>query len=347
MLLIIFGAGASYDNFIEIQASNSPKLPLTNDLINRDLQYVQQAMTKWPGAVPLLNRLNTLKNIKNKDESNFNLEEALYLELERNNNAVQNQLLSFRFYIHDVIRNCEERVRSVNQGNTNYTRLLNMLQLKGVDQKMGISLVTFNYDTLLETACTQLYPDWEFGNFEDYIKGCSMVRLYKPHGSLGWKQSYQMTHQPTKVGVVKILANSTNFDLKPTVQQIDNYYQEYDPATMSNYASEPILALPYKQKTTFVFPDSHKQALVQDIGKITHILTIGWRGTEEHFYKDVINKVPESTNLKILNVNTGGTEIEHNLKENLGNKIEEIHTFGGKFSTFLDDDKELDKFILS
>src|SRR5581483_325387 len=160
MLLIIFGAGASFDHdYASMTVSNYPRIPLTNDLINSDLTYVQQAMTKWQGAVPVVNRLNDLKK---KIKGNFNLEDALYAELQRNRNSVSAQLLSFKFYIHDVIRHNEIQVRAKNQANTNYTRLLNVLQELNIDQNMGIALVTFNYDTLIETACTQLYPDWEF-----------------------------------------------------------------------------------------------------------------------------------------------------------------------------------------
>src|SRR3954447_292879 len=146
MLLVIFGAGASFDH---INLRNNPDsyvgMLLTNDLISPKFPYAKQAMIKWPGAVDLLRRLNEKKNMK---RNAFNLEDALYEEKQRDITAINLQLLSFNFYVHEIIRSCEQEVRDTTQGNTNYTRLLSLLLQREFDQKYGIALVTFNYDTL-------------------------------------------------------------------------------------------------------------------------------------------------------------------------------------------------------
>ncbi len=346
MLLIIFGAGASYDcDEDTISISNRVKIPLANDLINKDLTYVQEAMTRWPGAVSLLNRLVALKT---KIQIDFNLEEALYSELQRGNTSVQAQLLSFKFYIHDIIRNAERQVRSNNQGNTNYTALLNLLQLNEIDTKFGISLVTFNYDTLIDTACTQTYPTWEFDKFEDYISGFDLVKLYKPHGSLSWKQPYTTAHQPGRVGVIKALENHASFGATKNQQQIVNFFDDNPLIVQGNYISEPVLALPYREKTAFAFPDEHKQSLIRDMEKITHILTIGWRGTEKHFYNEILSKISNSNKIKILNVNPVTKDIEAAFRESiLKDKIGTTVGVQKGFSEFLKNPKELIEFITS
>ncbi len=344
MLLIIFGAGASFDHDkFSTTKHGYPKLPLANDLINKNLYFVKEAMTKWTGAVPLLNRLNELKDLQ---KGLFDLEDALFSEFQRNNDAVKGQLLSFQFYVHDIIRSCEQEVRSYNQGNTNYTRLLDILQQKSIDQNKGICLVTFNYDTLLDTACSQIYPDWEFTDFDDYITGCTVVRLYKPHGSLSWKQSHDTRHQPSRVSTVKILQHPTQFGLTARVQQIQGYELPHSQfITGSNYVSSPILAIPYKQKTGFVFPENHRNALIHDMEKISHILTVGWRGAEKHFQQEILGKIPESNQVKILNVNMGSKHIENNLKEFLDKKILKIDTYSLGFTKFLEDRSVLEKFL--
>lgn len=343
MLLVIFGAGASYDNNIGVLTGNEyPRLPLTNNLIDTGQPSFQSALTKWPGAVPILNRLNRHKG---STQQTFNLEEALYAELEKNVKAVNDQLLGLKFYIHEIIRNCEQVVRQRNQGNTNYTLLLNDLQNHKVDQQLGVALVTFNYDTLIETACTQLYPDWEFNKFDDYIMSNSMVRLYKPHGSLNWKQNYLITYQPGKNGTIKVLVNPKRYNLMPQIKQISAFNNDYNNEAGNNFVDEPILALPYREKTSLVFMDNHRDALLKDIEKVTHILTIGWRGTEEHFYREIMSKLNKS--IKVLNVSNGSIETEKNLRKHLNDKIVKIDTFPSGFSKFLESEKILPEFVFS
>lgn len=341
MLLIIFGAGASYDNNIEVMTGDEyPRLPLTNNLINPNLPSAQVASDTWQGAVPLLNRLNKLYNAK---KDSFNLEELLYLEFERNKEAVKNQLLSFKFYIYEIIKNCEIQVRNRNQGNTNYTQLLSALESMDIDQKIGIALVTFNYDTLIEKACSQIYPDWDFNNFEDYILGNPKVRLYKPHGSLNWRQNYETLYQPGKNNKIKVLANPNKYGLKATTQQVVPYNQGFSVLADPNSVDDPMLALPYRVKTTLIFMDNHKQTLFRDIKEVTHILTIGWRGTEEHFQDEVMSLITKP--VKVLNVNTGSRDIEDNLRKILKDKIIAMQTFPSGFSKFIESENWLTDFL--
>lgn len=275
------------------------------------------------------------------------MEDELYKELQRNNESVKAQLLSFMFYVHDIIRNSELEVRQHNQGNTNYTRLLDRLQQHDVDEKMGISLVTFNYDTLLDTACSQLYPTWEFNDFDDYIKGISSVRLYKPHGSLSWKKTHTNSPNiPYRLSSIKGLLNPTAYGIFDHNEQIDHYYFEHvEHITRGDTITEPILALPYREKTSFAFPRNHIDALTRDMAKATHILTIGWRGEENHFQKEFLVNVLKG--VKILNINKGGQNITVNMQRALGDKISSMQSFTDGFTAFLDNKILLEGFLKS
>jgi len=344
MLLIVFGAGASHGHAVKsTEVDNHAKLPLTNDLINTDLGYVREAMTRWRGAVPLLNRLNKLKADGN---TRFDLENSLYIELRRSNKDVQAQLLSFSFYIHDIIRTSETNVRSFNQGNTNYTVLLNRLQEGNFDSKSGIILVTFNYDTLLETACNQVYPVWEFNDYDDYFKGSPTVRLYKPHGSLNWRRKHKIPRISNKLGLIKVLLEPKKYGITRNHDEIVDYNSGYGASVTGTSLSEPILALPYKEKTNFVFPDEHKVELIKDMSKVTHVLTIGWRGEEKHFQKNIMSKVPKGKKVKVLNINNGGTDIINNLNNSLGEKIADMGNFNKGFGEFLEDKLLLETFLI-
>lgn len=342
MLLIIFGAGASFDHDIRVRQTSS-RIPLTNGLIDEGLGYVQVAKTNWPGAVPIINHLNELK----RKNTNFNLEDALYSEFQRNKDAVKAQLISFKYYLHDIIRNSEYAVRQANQGNTNYTKLLQNLQRRGTDDKKGISLVSFNYDTLIETACTQLYPTWEFIKFDDYIEGNDKLRLFKPHGSLSWNKIYQpQIHNPDTVSIIKIMQDTSRSGYFSQGEQIVNYYYEHNSKVQgSNSVTEPIIALPYKEKTSFVFPPEHMRELLREINNITHILTIGWRGEEVHFQKEVLSAVPSENQLKVLNINNGGNSISQNLTRVLGARIKYMANYGHGFSSCLKEDYTLNEFL--
>jgi len=339
MLLIIFGAGASYDHHPN-QSSDSV-MPMANGLIYDNLHNAGDAKNTWQGAVPII---NILQEIENQNKQGFNIEEALFAILEENDENINAQLLSFLFYVHRVISSVESNIRRYENANTNYTRLLTKLQKTKVDRDMGIRIVSFNYDTLIEAACGQVYPTWVFNTYEDYLLGPG-VRLYKPHGSLNWqKLTNGIDHQTREESVIKLLAG--RYSNNPTTERIVRYSDMYQSHTLGKtHLMQPVLALPFKEKTNFVFPDNHKSSLVNDMNKITHILTVGWRGSESHFHQQILDKLPSKAKIKIMNVNRGSEEIETNLKETLKDRIITLDTFNEGFSKFLEDDDILKKFL--
>lgn len=45
----------------------------------------------------------------------------------------------------------------------------------------------------------------------------------------------------------------------------------------------PALSVPVRRKTTFTMPADHQQVMVDDLSKVTTLITIGWRARERHF----------------------------------------------------------------
>lgn len=331
MLLIIFGAGASYDHSPQLSYSVGSRIPLTYDLIEDTLTHAKESMLRWPGAIPVLNRLRNLKYLKKKY---FNLEEELYKESKIDNESIQAQLLSFKFYLFEVIQSSQKNVISFNQANTNYTRLLTLLQIGEFDKKMGLSLISFNYDTLLDIAYSQVYPNYSINSFEDYIN--NPIRLYKPHGSLNWRNRHNYRGVGGMIKMkdrIKILSSETERKSLTDGRILTKYNDHYE--LEGQDVDEPMISLPYKEKTIFTFPEAHKKALIEDISRVTHIISIGWRGTEQHFHDEIISKIPKVNKIKLFNVSGSGNEALENLSKTLGERVISMGSFQDGFSKFL------------
>jgi len=55
----------------------------------------------------------------------------------------------------------------------------------------------------------------------------------------------------------------------------------------------PALAIPVETKRQYECPEEHLNVLRECLAKVTKILVIGWRATEDHFLRLLLDRLPE------------------------------------------------------
>ena len=186
MLMVVFGAGASYDSVPAIPPAREPpqhatpryhsnRPPLANELFDdrplfneavRNCQKCQPIIPYLQGSsVPVEQVLDKLQSVADQ-----------YLQRYR-------QLAAVRYYLHFMLLACVKKWNAEAPGGvTNYKTFLD--QLEGLrDPQESICLVTFNYDTMLEDALSVVGMNIE--NIADYIAS-DRYKLIKLHGSVNW-----------------------------------------------------------------------------------------------------------------------------------------------------------------
>lgn len=244
-ILIIFGAGASADlappGFST--AHNDLKPPLTNGLFSHNLTDGLLDETTFLGS--------SIGEIREKIERGENVEELLkyYDNLARSGTESRVKLLDdLIWYLGRLFSYCSKHI---NHG-SNYQRLLNFLN----DNKITSTLVTFNYDTLIEKAITSVHGV-QYTNIEDYI--VSPTPLIKLHGSWNWINS--------DAGISLYPANNS----LPKAQRTEDRLNIR-------------LGIPLAARKGFLVPVSHLFTLEKALQDIDLIITVGWRGDEPHFF---------------------------------------------------------------
>jgi hypothetical protein len=190
MLMVVFGAGASYDSIPQLRPGASSKLPahsladavvaeqyrlpLANELFDNRPDFVRaiQRFPKCQAVIPYLRQPPPGKTVEN-------VLEALQTEASNYPERIR-QLAAIRYYLHFTPWDCGRNWEAASRGVTNYKTLLDQIQRwrKPADQ---VCLVTFNYDGMLENALPSvgLYVR----ELRDYITS-EEYKIIKPHGSV-------------------------------------------------------------------------------------------------------------------------------------------------------------------
>lgn len=297
MLLIIVGAGASYDSdwrrppgglssYNQIGIAWRP--PLAKDLFdeNRFGQYVAE----YPPSQGLMDQLRKAAPAVEQELERIR-------DLSRDQEHLPRQLLAVRYYLRDLI---EETVRRWNAAKpdkmTNFTRLMTRLEPwrqqhppeHGAPARVAI--VTFNYDTLFEDALTNLLPGFRLLNIDAYIAD-PRYQLFKLHGSVNWWRDVQGAVVGNRAWTEGSSMSPpvgwapTMFDPPGRFTETGTFHLErggtYSPCI-------PCVALPTATKgvADFACPENHLVDLMQVLPQVTDVLVIGWRGVEDHFLKE-------------------------------------------------------------
>jgi hypothetical protein len=327
MLMVVFGAGASYDSApslsLAVHRSEPFRPPLANELFEDRVAFARIAKD-YKKILPIIPLLRDLKERSVEDVLQGLQDEAkAYPEGQR-------QMVAVRYYLRDVLWECSKQWPLVAKELTNYRSLLD--QIARQDRTADpIVLVTFNYDTLLENA---LY-DYKFRteNILDYINSHEKYKVFKLHGSVNWARFFK-TFGTSSVNRHDIIEKAVEL-------QVGDIFTLYGGERRDMIQQVPVLpaiAIPLQKKDVFECPLEHIELLKKMIPKVTSILFIGWRAGEDHFLQMLQEGL---TSLRAFMVVAGdqieAKKVATRIREQLGAAARYATTITGKggFTDFI------------
>jgi hypothetical protein len=279
--MVIFGAGASYDSapYHPAPGGSAPgRPPLADELFDNRGEFAH-AKNLYPQIRPVIPSL-----ISRSGKTVEQVLQALRDDAVAYPRGFQ-QLTAIRYYLQMMLAMVEQAwFINAAQGVTNQLTLLDQIEkyYKGAEP---ICLVTFNYDTLIERALETF--GIQFGHIADFI-ATPKFKLFKLHGSVTWARRIT-----TRIGagidtgdpmqVARQVIQQTSLDVSAEYEM--NATPSQPPPFIQHFASYPAIAIPVEKKAEFECPAEHVESLKKQIPKTTKIVTIGWRGTEDHFLK--------------------------------------------------------------
>jgi hypothetical protein len=291
MLLVIFGAGASYDSMatMPVRAGGEFRPPLAAQLFDdRDVfRTVEQHYPEAARIFPPLREAARGAGIEAAVEE-YQAEADGYPPR-------RIHLASLRYYIReaiDVVSQTWLSQRPVTQ--LNYYTLLD--QIDSVRGDSRVLMVSFNYDTLVEASLAKFGSPIE--HMHEYAEGLEWS-LFKVHGSVDWSrqvtlaQTVRIRQGDLTNGVIDeaaLIRNAENW------QEGDEFIRAVTRFTGGNYYV-PAIAVPVQTKSSFQCPEGHLDVLRRALPTVTHILTIGWRAQEQHFMRLLVDHLVQPISL--------------------------------------------------
>lgn len=332
MLMVVFGAGASYDSVpsrpprpLEIEGLYD-RPPLADQLFDDRPRFVE-AVSRFHQCQAIIPRLRH----RAPNVSIESVLETLQAEAEEYPERYK-QLAALRYYLHFMIWECERFWNEVAQGVTNHKTLLDQIELWRHKSRERVCLVTFNYDRMLEAVLPTVGVN--INGLADYIAG-DTYRLVKLHGSVNWarevdtsienlndRNAWQVAYEPIDRAA----------DLK--ISQRYRVVTEHPIGKLDRTVLFPALAIPVESKRSYECPPEHLDALQACIPEVTKLLLIGWRATERPFLRLLAENLRPGTRTLVV---AGGEEKAATPLENLqlAGVPEPLSAAKGGFSEFV------------
>jgi hypothetical protein len=198
---------------------------------------------------------------------------------------IARQLEAVRYYLAALVADAESRcLNELADHVTNYVDLLEDIESWRVrsGERERISLVTFNYDTLLERACRAVLG-LKLSSLDDFTGEGNYIVL-KLHGSIEWGEEVD---RPGKALIGGDLERGNQLiDLVGRYQRTGRYAMAGQ--DLNGWGPlRPALSVPMVTKTgdDFACPAAHIRVLMDVIPYVSHLLVVGWRGVEGHFHE--------------------------------------------------------------
>lgn len=219
--------------------------------------------------------------------------EAMLGELEQDaesSSQRRQQLVAFRFYLYDVIRETVDHWLNDTSGFTRYLDLLNWLL--DWQQRTGntVLLTTFNYDVLLDNAATDVVTGWTLTDVASYVNRGDF-KLMKLHGSTAWSR---VVNGPVPINIDMSRAAMEKAAQEPLSIRDLISVPTSDVAGADGRLLLPALALPMAGKAQFECPPEHLIALTEALPTVRYVLIIGWRAAEPHMIELLEGSTPDS-----------------------------------------------------
>jgi hypothetical protein len=316
MLLVIFGAGASFDSSPPVRQTTVDPVPppLAQDLVSPQFARIAREVPTSQQIIARLRRRMTA------DPPGSLESELAALSTTSATSAVRRQqLAAFRFYLYRVIEQTVEQWLHFTHGFTNYIDLLD--PILDWHEKTGapVRLATFNYDVMLDRAVEHML-NYRFTGFADYISR-EDVRLFKLHGSTSWSRVIptELDDMSTVNAAMALAAENEltggEFRHAPVDNQVRGRQSPQD--AKPRETTIPAIAVPMAGKTDFECPEPLLDALRADLPSVTHLLIVGWRAAEPHAVKllDACKPVGQLSLGIVTKGEDGLTEVRRNLGE--------------------------------
>ncbi len=299
MLMVIFGAGASWDSYERLPPPNvnEYRLPLAKGLF--DSRFGDEYRL-FPKCGPLIQRLQRPNiNVESVLET-FQSEANLYPHR-------RTQLTSVRYYLNYMLSRCQSGwTDSVTKGVTNYQTMLDQIAVQRVAGEK-VCLVTFNYDTLLEEAITDALDGVPLNTISDYV--ASDYKVIKLHGSINWAhpiRNFKAQRSSSQDLISDIIASAGALDVDSG---------SYETVSKDPFQRSPLrplypaLAIPVQNKQEYECPREHRSVLEQCLPQVTKLLIIGWRANENLFL-DTLDReaVPKKARIMVVSGSEKGAD---------------------------------------
>jgi len=313
MLMFVFGAGASFDSDAHRpfnprgRSDDEYRPPLASGLFEPVTREARAVALDHPQATPLLMHLRAAA------KANEDIEQALedLLTAYGSYSRTNAQLLALRGYLTQLLDMFGDEWHEQCAGQTNHVTLADAVarhvETTGSEHA---ALVTFNYDTLLERGVQRATGADLFGDIDAASTG-PLLRVYKPHGSVSWRQKASLPGEPEDLvdPMASAVARANELDWRPEFTVDDDLRQLALQDSKDRRAVWlPAVSVPARTKATFMMPADHLEALRGDLGSVTTLVTIGWRAREQHFLDLVRDHVPADADLVAVAENRQAAE---------------------------------------
>lgn len=322
MLMVVFGAGASFDSVqdlshrLEIRPDFRP--PLANDLFADRAEPMGTYLRRYPDVAPVAAEVRAAAGARD-------VEDILTSYQQRSGQQrVARQLLATRYYLKHVLSDCSDVWAGDHDGVTNYVLLLELIARR---EDPAALLVTFNYDTLIERALT-IVNHTPFDDLRRYVEG--PTKLIKAHGSVTWGRIIGMRRDDTIQPEQEVWRADPVMVLAQARQE---YEIDFGSVDRNGNLLIPAIAVPLRAKDGFECPQTHQHVLEESVPSIDSVISIGWRGGEADFVDLLRRKLSPQASFHIVSTERGLDQTRGNLLA--GGVTADFRGYGSGFSAYM------------
>jgi SIR2-like domain len=294
MLMVIFGAGASYDSAPAYPIGGPGEAgpwrpPLANNLFLDRHEFFGTIVERYPKLTHILPYLRSPSEGRSVEQILESLQEQ-----GKDSPETQRELASVRFYLCDFLDEVTEKWAKKTNGVTNYATLIREV-LRFNKTGAEICLVTFNYDLLLDHAL------FTFGYKpkppEEHLLSHPILKLFKLHGSVNWSRTVDT--KGDKLTPLALIERADDLRVTDKFVLVNAAREGH----VTRYGSIfPAVAIPVQTKTEqhFECPAAHRKCLAEMLPRVTKVLIIGWQGREAHFIQMLRQELPKLRHVMVV-----------------------------------------------